>query len=178
MSAAPRRLMIAEFADSDTLGDAARKVGEQGFRPLDALTPCPVEGLDEPLGLEQSPVRWPMLIAAVGVAAFAYGLESWSAVFAYPIDSGGRPLNSWPVFLLAPFEVAVLAAGLAGFIALLVLCGLPRLNHPLFEWDAVERATDDRYFLLVASPEHEEESDRLRSLLSDLKASRIRSLPA
>ena len=44
-----------------------------------------------------------MLMAAVGVAAFAYWLEWWSAVFAYPIDSGGRPLHSWPVFLLVPW---------------------------------------------------------------------------
>ena len=118
-----------------------------------------------------------MLIAALALAAFAYGLESWSAILAYPIESGGRPLNSWPVFLLVPFEVGVLAAGLAGFGALLVLCGLPRLNHPLFEWDAIERATDDRYFLLMARPEREEESDRLRTVLSDLKALCIRSLP-
>ena len=48
-----------------------------------------------------------------------------------------------------PFEVGVLAAAVAGFAALLVLCGLPRLHHPLFDCDAIERATDDRYFLLV-----------------------------
>ena len=58
-------------------------------------------------------------------------LEFWSAVYAYPIDSGGRPLNSWPIFLLVPFEVGVLAAAVAGFAALLVLCGLPRLHHPV-----------------------------------------------
>ncbi|MBV9289557.1 MAG: DUF3341 domain-containing protein [Hyphomicrobiales bacterium] len=178
MSPGPDRLVIAEFGNSDALGDAAHRMREEGFRLLDALTPCPVQDLDEPLGLKKSPIRWPMLIAAVGVAAFAYWLEWWSAVFAYPIDSGGRPLNSWPMFLLVPFEVGVLAAALAGFIALLVLCGLPRLNHPLFDWDAIERASDDRYFLLMAAPERESEDDRLRGLLSDLKALRIRDMAA
>ena len=38
-----------------------------------------------------------------------------------------------------PFEVGVLAAAVAGFAALLVLCGLPRLHHPLFDCDAIER---------------------------------------
>ena len=103
----------------------------RGFDPLDALTPCPVEELDDILRLDKSPIRWPMLIAALVVAAAAYALEFWSAVYAYPIDSGGRPLNSWPIFLLVPFEVGVLAAAVAGFAALLVLCGLPRLHHPL-----------------------------------------------
>jgi len=178
MSARVERAMIAEFGNPDALSAAARRVRHEGFRPLDALTPCPVEGLDETLGLEKSPIRWPMLFAGVGMAAFAFWLEWWSAVFAYPINSGGRPLNSWPIFLLVPFEVGVLFAGLAGFVALLVLCGLPRLNHPLFDWNAIERSTDDRYFLLMAAPDSESESDRLRGLLSDLKALRIRDMSA
>ena len=107
-----------------------------------------------------------MLIFAIGVAGFAYGLQFWSAVYAYPIHSGGRPLNSWPIFLLVPFEVGILAAAIAGFAALLVLCGLPRVNHPLFDWDAVERATDDRYFLLVDAPPEISEGDRLRTVLA------------
>jgi hypothetical protein len=178
MSTRVERAMIAEFGNPDALSAAVRRVRDEGFRPLDALTPCPVEGLDEALGLKRSPIRWPMLIFGVGVAAFAFWLEWWSAVFAYPIDSGGRPLNSWPVFLLVPFEVGVLAAGLAGFIALLLLCGLPRLNHPLFDWDAIERATDDRYFLLMAAPRDESEDGRLRTLLADAKALRIQGMPA
>jgi hypothetical protein len=178
MSERAERVMVAEFGNSEALSAAARRVRHEGFRPLDMLTPWPVEGLDEALGLRKSPIRWPMLIAGVGLAAFAFWLEWWSAVFAYPIDSGGRPLNSWPVFLLVPFEVGVLAAGLAGFIALLLLCGLPRLNHPLFDWDAIERATDDRYFLLMAAPKDESEDSRLRTLLADARALRIHGMQA
>jgi Protein of unknown function (DUF3341) len=163
-------LLIAEFGGPDAMVAAARRARDQGFAPLDALSPCPVEGIDETLGLKKSPIRLPMLIAALSVAALAYGLEYWSAVYAYPIDSGGRPLDSWPVFLLAPFEVGVLAAAIAGFIALLVLCGLPRLNHPLFDWNRIERATDDRYFLLMAAPEDGRDNDRLRSLLLEARA--------
>jgi Protein of unknown function (DUF3341) len=178
MSERAEPLLIAEFGNPDALTAVAHRLRHEGFRPLDALSPCPVEGLDETLGLRTSPVRWPMLILGVGVAAFAFWLAWWSAVFAYPIDSGGRPLNSWPVFLLVPFEVGVLAAGIAGFIALLVLCGLPRLNHPLFDWDAIERATDDRYFLLMATPKGQSEDSRLRALLADARTLRIYGAPA
>lgn len=172
------RLLVAEFADPEALTVAARRARNEGFSPIDALSPCPVEGADETLGLRKSAIRWPMLIAGVGVAAGAYALEFWSAVYAYPIDSGGRPLHSWPVFLLVPFEVGVLAAGLAGFTALLVLCGLPRLHHPLFGWSAIERATDDRYFLVMAAPNGEDAGDRLRELLYGAEALHIRDMPA
>ena len=169
-------LIIAEFRNGDDLSEAAREAHKQGFDPLDALTPCPVEELDDILGLDTSPIRWPMLIAALIVAAAAYSLESWSAVYAYPIDSGGRPLNSWPIFLLVPFEVGVLAAAIAGFASLLALCGLPRLNHPLFDCEAVERATDDRYFLLIRAPPLSD-SIRLKLLLFGARAVRIEEQP-
>jgi hypothetical protein len=176
MSAKDAPLVIAEFLDADDLCAAARNVRTRGFEPIDALTPCPVEGLDDILRLEDSPIRWPMLIAALAVAASAYAVEFWTAVYAYPIDSGGRPLNSWPIFLLVPFEVGVLAAAVAGFAALLVLCGLPRLHHPLFDCDAIERATSDRYFLLVRGPP-KAESDGLMVLLFAARALSIEEPP-
>jgi Protein of unknown function (DUF3341) len=172
MSAREEPLVIAEFRDADDLCAAARTVRTRGFESIDALTPCPVEELDDALRLPESPIRWPMLIAAAAVAAAAYALEFWTAVYAYPIDSGGRPLNSWPIFLLVPFEVGVLAAAVVGFAALLVLCGLPRVHHPLFDCDAIERATDDRYFLLVRRPRRAD-IDALTAVLLAARALRI-----
>ena len=80
--------------------------------------PFPVDGLDEVLDIQPSRIRLAMLIAGFGMAAFAFWLQWYSAVFDYPLNVGGRPLNSWPVFLLVPFEVGMLAAALAGFVAL------------------------------------------------------------
>ncbi len=157
--------IVAEFGSPAALTAAARSARGQGFRLVDALTPCPVEDIEETLDLPTSPIRWPMLLAGVGVAAFAYWLEFWTAAYAYPINSGARPLNSWPIFVLVPFEVGILAAAIAGFIALLVLCGLPRVHHPLFELGRIERATDDRYILLVEAPLEDGSAQRLRSLL-------------
>lgn len=174
MNDAKRPTLVAEFGSPAELTAALHHARDEGFRPRDALSPYPVEGLDEALGLPASPIRWPMLIFAVCVAGFAYILQVWSAVYAYPIHSGGRPLNSWPIFLLVPFEVGILAAGIAGFAGLLVLCGLPRVNHPLFDWDAIERATNDRYFLLVDAPSEISEGERLRSVLAHARAIRVR----
>ena len=152
MSANERLLVIAEFRDADDLCAAARNVRSRGFDPVDALTPCPGRGTRR--GSAARRIADPMADAdrRARRRGAAYAVEFWTAVYAYPINSGGRPLNSWPIFLLVPFEVGVLAAALAGFAALLVLCGLPRLHHPLFDCDAIERATNDRYFLLVRAP--------------------------
>jgi hypothetical protein len=176
MSAAAERAMIAEFDDPEALLAATRRLRSEGFATLDALSPYRVEGLEEALGLAPSSIRWPMLIAALGIAAFAYGLEYWTAVIAYPINSGDRALHSWPVFLIAPVEIGALAAALAGFVAFLALCGLPRLRHPAFDWDAVERASIDRFFLILSAPEDEAAECRLRDELFKARALRIEAV--
>lgn len=140
---------LVEFTDADTLVRAARQIKTAGYKPVDAFTPFPIHELSEVLDMEPSCIRWTMLIGGLSLAAFAYGLQWWSAAHAYPLNVGGRPLNSWPTFLLVPFEVGMLAAALAGLIAFFWQCSLPRLYHPLFDVAGFERASQDRFFLLV-----------------------------
>ena len=91
----------------------------RALRAIDAFTPFAVEGLSEAIGVTRtSHVRVAMFIGGVGTAALAYGIEWYSAVINYPINSGGRPLNSWPAFMLFPFALGILAAAIAGLIAL------------------------------------------------------------
>ncbi len=143
---------LAEFTSAAAIAEAARAIDGAGFRLCDALTPYPVPAVSERIKDRPSRIRPAMLIAGLVTAAFAFGLQWYSAVHAYPINSGGRPLNSWPVFLLVPFEVSVLAAAVAGFATLLFECGLPRLHHPTFAAVGFERASQDRYFLLTEAP--------------------------
>jgi hypothetical protein len=140
---------LAAFDTPERLLAAMRQVREAGHEPLDAFTPFPVAGLARALPPIRSNVRVAMLFVGLLVAAGFYLMQWWSAVYDYPLNVGGRPLNSWPVFLLAPFEVGVLAAAVAGIIAFCHACGLPRLHHALFEIPGFERATVDRFFLLA-----------------------------
>lgn len=159
---------LAEFADPDALSVAARRAAASGHRLVDAFTPFPVEGLAEILDAKPSRLRWAMLIAGLAGAGFFYWLQWWSAVYDYPLNVGGRPLNSWPVFLLVPFEVGMLAAAVAGLVALFRSCSLPRLHHPVFAVAGFERASQDRFFLMAEGLDGRE--DKLRALLRDAGA--------
>ena len=75
-----------------------------------------------------------------------------------PYNSGGRPFNSWPAFLLVPFAVGILGATIAGFIAFLAETGLPRLHHPLFALERFERASQDGFLLALARPDDERQA--------------------
>ncbi len=166
--------LLAEFPDPDTLRAAAGRLRQNSqYTLLDAFTPYPVDGLDDQLPEEPSGIRTTMLVAGFSVAAFGFALQWYSAVINYPINSGGRPLNSWPVFVLVPFEIGIFAAALAGLIALLRTTGLPRLHDPLFDIPGFERATQDHYFLLASGGDEGGAAGELRELLRSAGAVRV-----
>jgi hypothetical protein len=147
--------LLAEFATPEDVKTAARRAAESGTPPDDALTSLPIEGLDAFLAPPHpsKPIGWVMFVAGVIGAIIGYGMQWFSAVLDYPINSGGRPLNSWPAFLLVPYETAILSAAIVGILTWMAMCGLPKLFHPLFAADVVERANQDRYVLVFGHAE-------------------------
>lgn len=145
--------VIAEFARADEMVEAARLARAADVRLIDAYSPYPVDALVGLIGGHATAVRGAMLAGGVGVAACAYGLEWWSAVVNYPVNSGGRPLDSWAAFLMFPFSIGILAAAVCGLVALFVVADLPRLHHPVFAVEGFERMSQDRFALELALPD-------------------------
>ena len=170
-------VLLAEFASAAQLLASVRRVRAAGYGRLDAFAPLAVEGLHEALGGRPSWAGVAMLAAGLLAAAGLYALEWLSAVQLYPLNVGGRPLHSWQVFTLVPFEVGVLAAAVAGFFAFLWSTGLPRLHHPLFAAEGFERASRDRFFLTVGALSSEAATSTARDLLLGLGAVSIREVP-
>lgn len=144
--------LLAQFATPDEVTAAAALALEAGLPAQDALCPTPVEGLFVLLAppRRRKPIGWIMFVAGALGAMAGYFMQWFSAAIDYPTNSGGRPLNSWPAFLLVPYETAILSAAVVGLLGLIWLCGLPRLFDPLFEAPLVERASRDRYLLVFA----------------------------
>ena len=155
-------VLVAEFAHPRKLRDATQAAQRNHCRAIDAFTPFPVEGLAEMLGTPSSQVRVFMFLGGVFVAALAYGGEFYTAVINYPYNSGGRPLNAWPAFMLVPFATGIFGASIEGFIRFLFETGLPRLHFPLFTVEGFGRASQDRFFLAIEAPEPE--ADRRRAI--------------
>ena len=177
MSAALRPY-LAEFGSAETVTRAADRLQRGGTRITDALTPFPMPELAAKFGASAGPLRPVMALAGFGVALFFFGLQIWSQAYAYPLNSGGRPLASWQVYVLVPFETGVLAAAIAGYLVFFWRTGLPRYHHPVFNLPGVERATQDRFFLVIEGPANELEGRRLEKVLFDLDAISIREVGA
>lgn len=141
--------LVAEFQDADALSAAARETYTAGYRQIEACSPFPVHGLAEAIGSHSTEL--PSLVLGGGIAGLVagFGLQFWASVVAYPLNIGGRPMNSWPSFLPVTFELTVLVAALAAVLGMLALNRLPQPWHPLFGVDRFERATQDRFFLVI-----------------------------
>ncbi|HST00078.1 MAG TPA: DUF3341 domain-containing protein [Usitatibacter sp.] len=141
--------VMAELTDEKALLAAAREARDAGWEGVEAYSPFPVEGLAD--ALEPRASRLPLFVLLGGIlgGAGGYFLQWYSAVISYPINVGGRPLNSWPEFIPVTFEMTVLFAALAAVIAMIVGNGLPRLRHPLFDAPHFDLATRNRFFLCL-----------------------------
>jgi hypothetical protein len=169
-------LLLAQFAESARFVEAARRAKSADYRLVDAFTPFPVQAVHELLDQRRSHIRVVMFIAGITTAALAYGLEYFSAVIDYPYNSGGRPLDAWPAFMLVPFATGILVAAVAGFATFLIEIGLPRLHDPLFAVDSFERASQDRFVLALERPDADEERRRMTEGLRDCGAVAIREV--
>lgn len=169
---------LAEFETADALLAATQHARRAGYRDMDAFSPFPVHGLGEALGAHGRDVPPWMLAGGLAGGVAGYAIQYFSAVIDYPIVSGGKPLNSWPAFIPVTFEMIVLGASLAGFLAMVFLNGLPRPHHPLFSVPGFECATRHRFFLYIAAADPLFDEAQTRKLLEENRPVSVKAVPA
>jgi hypothetical protein len=141
--------VMAEYASADDLLAAAQAAREAGFRRIEAYSPFPVEGLDEAVGFGHNRVSLITFIGGLLGGLGGYFLQWYSAVLDYPINVGGRPPHSWPMFVPVTFEMTVLGGALAAFLAAIIGNRLPDLSHPVFDSPDFDLAMRNRFFLCL-----------------------------
>jgi len=143
--------LAAEYETPEQVLAATSAAHQAGYRRMDAYTPYPVEGLDAMLG--QPPSRLGFVVLAVGIGALIAGffMQWYASVEFWPLNVGGRPLNSWPNFIVITFEITVLLSALTAAGVMLARNGLPRLHHSIFNTPGFERVSRDRFFLCIES---------------------------
>src|SRR3954469_17565210 len=97
--------LMAEFADVNSAIVAARHTYAAGYRKLDAYSPFPAEELSEAIGFHKNGVALICLIGGLLGGTAAFTLQWWINTISYPINIAGRPLNSWPSFIIVTFEM-------------------------------------------------------------------------
>lgn len=165
--------LMAEFDDPGGLVSAAKSTYAAGYRNIDTFSPYPIEEAWEAIG--QHDRRLSMIVLGGGITGLLSGLalQEWVHNVAYPMNIAGKPLNSWPQFIPVTFELTILFAALSGVIGMILLNGLPMPYHPVFNVERFERASRDKFFLLVESTDPKFDREQTRDFLKGLNATEV-----
>jgi Protein of unknown function (DUF3341) len=161
--------LMAEFDDPEELLAAARHTYDEGYRQIDAFTPFPVEGLAEAVGFQRT--RLPVIVLIGGLVGCFGGffLQWWPNVIGYPLNIGGKPLNSWPAFIPITFELTILCAALSTVFGMLALNGLPTPYHPVFNVPEFALATRNRFFLCIKAKDRRFDPAKTKQFLASFQ---------
>lgn len=160
--------LMAEFDTPEEVLAAAKRAQAQGYRRMDAYTPFPVEGLSEAIGFHHTWLPLLVLIAGILGAIIGFASQYYATVIDYPINVGGRPLNSWPSYIPITFEVTILFAALTAVVGMIALNGLPMPYHPVFNVPQFALASRDRFFLCIEATDPLFDREATRRFLEGL----------
>ena len=142
--------LLAEFNTPTELVLATETARQAGYRRMECYTPYPVEEAAEALHFHKNRVPLICLMGGIMGLTTAFLMETWINTMAYPLNIAGRPLMSWPAFIIPAYEWTILFAGLSAAFGMIAMNGLPQTYHPLFNAPNFRSgATTDKFFLCL-----------------------------
>jgi hypothetical protein len=164
---------MAEFDNPTSLVHAARRAREEGYRKLDAYSPFPIEELSDALHLHKNKLPLIVLLGGLTGLLAGYLMQYYVTVIYFPINIAGRPLNSWPSYIIITFEMTILFSALAAVFGLLGLCGLPMPYHPVFNVPRFALASRNRFFLCIEAADPLFDRQKTGDFLQTLQPSEV-----
>ena len=157
--------IVGEFETPERLKLAAEEARHAGFKVMDAYSPFPIHGLSEAIGFRDTKVPWTVFIFGLIGVTCGYSLQFYTSVIDYPMNVGGKPLNSIPAFIPVSYECTILFAAFSAAIGMFVYNKLPMPYHPIFNAKNFERASQDRFFLAVEATDPSYDADKIEKIM-------------
>lgn len=168
--------IIAEFQTPAEVMAAARKVRDAGFRKWDVHSPFPVHGMDDAMGMKNSPVGWFSFTGGVMGLTTGMSMIWYMNKFDYALVVGGKPLFS-PFFAFpVSYELTILLASFGTILGMLFLNRLPRLHHPLLKNRRFALATHDKFFIVIETADPRYSPTETRKLLENAGSKHIETV--
>ena len=169
--------LLAEFDSPHQLAAATWAARSQGYRRLDAFSPFGIDEVANALDFQKTSVPLVVLIGGILGGLGGFLLQYWVSTIAYPINIGGRPMNSAVAFVVITFECTILGGALSALLGMLALNGLPQPYHPLFNVPEFARASKDRFFLVIESKDPMFDARATREFLLTLNPKTLSEVP-
>jgi hypothetical protein len=141
-----KKFIVGSFEDEAVLFAAVKKVRLAGYRLYDVFTPMPIHGLDKAMGLRETSIPTAGFIYGITGTITALSGISYTLVYDWPLNIGGKPHFSLPAWIPIMFELTVLFSAVGMVLTFCYLCQMaPFVRKHHFS----PRATDDRFVMVV-----------------------------
>lgn len=162
----------AIFTEEHKVLNAARKVRAAGFTKFDAISPYPVHGMEEAIGIKRSWLPYVTFVGGLVGLGVALLVTIWTSAYDWPINVGGKPMVSLPAFIPICFELTVLFAALSSVSAFGYACRLPKIDPPTIDPDL----TSHKFAIFVPSNDTGYDEGKLESLFRELGAAETKKV--
>ena len=157
--------VLATFAEPAQAARAIRTLRQSGFQDVRAAMPAPFPEMMAALGQPRSHVgRGGLMSTLLGVMA-GFALCVFTSL-SWPLVTGGKPIVSWPTFIVIAFEISVLVGGTATHAMLAYTTVSGRWRSRVLTKNP--RFSADRIGVLVA-----DDSPNLEQMLRDAGAEEV-----
>jgi hypothetical protein len=158
----------AEFSSARALLHAAQKIQNLGFRRWDVYSPFPIHGMDQAMNFKRSKVSLFSLLGGCTGLTTAFVLIYYTSAINYPLIVQGKPYFALEPSLPIFFELTILLTAFGTILGLLLLTLMPRLHHPVFNWDRFKKVSDDGFFLVLESADPRFDAEASKKLLREI----------
>ncbi len=167
---APMYGVGAEFASAADLLRVAKEIRAAGYENFDVFSPFPIHGMDKAVQSRRSPLGRIVFIGGLTGFLTAMALQFIPSAVIYPLIVHGKPTGIFaiPAYFPILFETTVLFSAFTAFIGLLMMIGLPRFNHPLFNWERFKRVSAEGFFAVIESRDPKFSTEEAGRILESL----------
>ncbi len=162
--------VVGFWPDEHKLLDAAKQTYKAGHRKFDSISPFPIHGMDDAMGLKRSFIPWVTFFAGLTGLAFGTWFTWWTSAVDYPLNIGGRPFFSLPAFVPIMFELTILFGALSSVAAMIIANGLPKVDPPIID----PGLTCDKFALFIPENDTSYSAERAEEHLKKLGATEVR----
>jgi hypothetical protein len=138
-------VIVGSFAEEEGCARAVEELHAAKIADFNTFSPFPSHVIAHAIGKPKSRARWVSLTG--GITGVLTGLAlTIGTTYEWHLNAGGKPLLSWPPFIVICFELMILLGGIFGFFGFLGFSGVPALE-PVVGYK--ERFGGDRFGVVV-----------------------------
>ena len=159
--------IVSSFADDAECAHAIEQLRVAQVGDFNTFSPIPSHRIEHAIGKKKSPVRW--IVLAGGISGILTGLAiTIGTTYEWRLNAGGKPLLSWPPFIIICFELMVLLGGISGFTSVLALARIPTAE---IAEGYSGRFGEDRFGIVVHCDE--DQAERIESMMKEAGAEEV-----